>query len=169
MSIHEILPQSVGILAFLIGLYTYQIKNELKFKGILSLATMVYSMHFFLMGANTAAVSTFINSIRTLVSIKTKLVIVALFFIVIAVVTGVRDINHPMEILPIVSTVISTWALFRISGIRMRCVLWVSSFFWVIHNIWLGSVGGTMIESLNLFMNGMFIYRNRMEFNNKAY
>jgi hypothetical protein len=66
-----------------------------------------------------------------------------------------------MELLPIIGTVASTWALFRCKGLTVRCVMWCSTACWVTHNLWLGSIGGTLIEGSFLIVNGLNIIRFR--------
>ncbi|STV71120.1 inner membrane protein ygjV [Klebsiella michiganensis] len=82
-------------------------------------------------------------------------------FIVLTLVLGLAKLQHAMELLPIIGTLASTWALFRCSGLTVRCVMWCSTACWVIHNFWLGSIGGTLIEGSFLLMNGLNIIRFR--------
>ena len=70
-------------------------------------------------------------------------------------------LQHAMELLPIIGTVASTWALFRCKGLTVRCVMWCSTACWVTHNLWLGSIGGTLIEGSFLIVNGLNIIRFR--------
>ena len=63
--------------------------------------------------------------------------------------------------MPIIGTVASTWALFRCKGLTVRCVMWCSTACWVTHNLWLGSIGGTLIEGSFLIVNGLNIIRFR--------
>ena len=62
---------------------------------------------------------------------------------------------------PACGTLASTWALFRCKGLTVRCVMWCSTACWVTHNLWLGSIGGTLIEGSFLIVNGLNIIRFR--------
>ena len=79
--------------------------------------------------------------------------------VMFTLVLGLAKLQHAMELLPIIGTLASTWALFRCSGLTVRCVMWCSTACWVIHNAWLGSIGGTLIEGSFLLMNGLNIIR----------
>ncbi len=68
-----------------------------------------------------------------------------------------REFTSSVELLPVIGTIVSTWALFRCKGLTMRCVMWFSTCCWVIHNFWAGSIGGTMIEGSFSLMNGLNI------------
>ncbi len=80
-------------------------------------------------------------------------------FILLTLILGLGKLQHAMELLPIIGTVASTWALFRCKGLTVRCVMWCSTACWVTHNLWLGSIGGTLIEGSFLIVNGLNIIR----------
>ncbi|MEH0833986.1 YgjV family protein [Pectobacterium cacticida] len=153
------IAQSVGVLAFLVGITMFFNRNDQKFKIQLSAYSAVIGLHFFLMGANAAGASALLNSARTLISLKTHNILVMFVFIALTLFFGLSGMHHAMELLPIVGTVASTWALFRTSGLTTRCVMWCSTACWVAHNIWLGSIGGSLIEGSFLLMNGFNIIR----------
>ena len=113
------------------------------------------------MGAYPAGMSAELNTIRTLVSMRTRKLWVMTLFIILTLVLGLAKLQHAMELLPIVGTLASTWALFRCKGLTVRCVMWCATACWVIHNFWLGSIGGTMIEGSFLVMNGLNTIRFR--------
>ncbi|MDG0797762.1 YgjV family protein [Pectobacterium punjabense] len=156
---HYWVAQSVGVLAFLVGITMFFNRNDKKFKIQLSAYSAVIGLHFFLMGANAAGASALLNSARTLISLKTHNIVVMFVFIALTLVFGLSGMHHAMELLPIAGTVASTWALFRTSGLTTRCVMWCSTAGWVAHNIWLGSIGGSLIEGSFLLMNGFNIIR----------
>ncbi|MEI7341623.1 YgjV family protein [Pectobacterium brasiliense] len=156
---HYWIAQSVGVLAFLVGITMFFNRNDQKFKIQLSAYSAVIGLHFFLMGANAAGASALLNSARTLISLKTHNILVMFVFISLTLLFGLSGMNHEMELLPIAGTVASTWALFRTSGLTTRCVMWCSTACWVAHNIWLGSIGGSLIEGSFLLMNGFNIIR----------
>ena len=137
------LAQGVGVIAFLIGITTFFNRDERRFKKQLSVYSAVIGVHFFLLGTYPAGASAILNSSRTLINLRTRL----------------AKFHHPVELLPVIGTIVSTWALFRCKGLTMRCVMWFSTCCWVIHNFWAGSIGGTMIEGSFLLMNGLNIIR----------
>lgn len=153
------LAQGVGVFAFLIGITTFLNRDERKFKIQLSLYSAVIGIHFFLMGAFPAGSSAMLNTVRTLITLRTRSLWVMTVFIVLTGGIGLAKFHHPMELLPVASTIVSTWALFRNKGLTMRCIIWCSTLCWVIHNFWLGSIGGTLIEGSFLVMNGLNIIR----------
>lgn len=161
MSGYEWFAQGVGILAFAVGITTFINRDERRFKLQLSIYSMVIGVHYFLMGANPAGASAELNALRTFISMRTRSYWVMAAFIMLTVGLGIYGMKHAMELLPVIGTVASTWALFRTRGLTTRCVMWCSTACWVIHNIWLGSVGGSLIEASFLLMNGINIVRFR--------
>lgn len=153
------LAQGVGIIAFLIGITTFINRDERRFKFQLAIYSGVIGLHFFLMGAIPAGASAELNVIRTVISVYTRRLWVMFLFIALTLIIGIGKLQHAMEILPVIGTVASTWALFRCKGLTVRCVMWCSTACWVIHNFWLGSIGGTLIEGSFLVMNGLNIIR----------
>ncbi|WP_413729371.1 YgjV family protein [Sodalis sp. RH22] len=153
--------QGVGVLAFFVGITMFIKRDDRKFKLQLALYSFIIGCHFFLMGANAAGMSAVLNALRTVISTRTRSILVMFAFIILTLALGLSEVKHAVELLPIIGTVISTWALFRTRGLTTRCVMWCSTAGWVIHNIWLGSIGGSLIEGSFLIVNGINIVRFR--------
>ena len=151
--------QSIGVLAFFVGITMFFNRDERRFRLHLSAYSAIIGCHFFLMGASAAGSSAMLNALRNLVAAKTRSSIAMLVFIILILAFGLWRMQHAVEILPIFGTVISTWAIFRTTGLTTRCVMWVSTVCWVIHNVWLGSIGGSLIEGSFLLLNGFNIIR----------
>lgn len=153
--------QAVGVLAFVVGITMFLKRDDRKFKLQLALYSFIIGSHFFLMGANAAGMSAMLNALRTVISTRTRNIMVMFVFIFLTLALGLPEVKHWVELLPITGTVISTWALFRTRGLTTRCVMWCSTAGWVTHNIWLGSIGGSLIEGSFLIVNGINIVRFR--------
>lgn len=159
MDIHYILGQGLGLIALLIGLTIFSQKNDLRLKYRLALYTYVMSAHFFLLGSYTAGISAGLNGTRTLVAIYFPRTIVMYSFMLLVLVLGLLQISTALDILPIIGTYLSTYAVFKLTGVKMRSFMFCSTILWVIFNISIGSIGGTIIESIFLLINGITIYR----------
>ncbi|QZN96321.1 YgjV family protein [Symbiopectobacterium purcellii] len=151
--------QAVGAIAFLVGITVFFHRDDRKFKLQLSLYSAIIGIHFFLMGANAAGASALLNAGRTVIATRTHNLVVMFAFIILTLVFGLSGLKHAVELLPILGTLISTWALFRTSGLTTRCIIWCATLCWVIHNVWLGSIGGSLIEGTFLILNGYNIIR----------
>ncbi|NMW30401.1 YgjV family protein, partial [Escherichia fergusonii] len=87
------------------------------------------------------------NAIRTLITLRTRSLWVMAIFIVLTGGFGRGEVSAPNGI-----TTRSRYChsvpghYFALKGLTMRCVMWFSTCCWLTHNIWAGSIGGTMIE-----------------------
>ncbi|ACR67740.1 YgjV family protein [Edwardsiella ictaluri] len=151
--------QGVGVVAFLIGITTFFNRDERRFRLQLALYSAIIGAHFFLMGASAAGMSAELNAIRSVATTRTRNVWIMVLFIALTLGLGSWELKHPVEVLPIAGTIVSTWALFRCRGLVTRCLMWCSTACWVIHNLWLGSLGGSLIEGSFLLINGYNIVR----------
>jgi hypothetical protein len=151
--------QAVGLLAFLIGITSFFNRDDRRFKLQLSGYSFVIAIHYFLMGASAAGCSALLSGSRNLVSMRTRSLWIMWIFIGLTLTIGLSRFQHWVELLPIMGTSASTWALFRTRGLTTRCVLWCSTACWVTHNIWLGSMGGALVEGSFLLMNAYTIFR----------
>lgn len=111
------------------------------------------------MGIYFVGVSVIFNVIRILIILRTRSLWVMAIFIVLIGGIGFAKFYYFVELLSVIGTIVSIWALFCCKGLIMRCVMWFLTCCWVIYNFWAGSIGGTMIEGSFLFMNGLNIIR----------
>ncbi len=88
-----------------------------------------------------SALSALLSALRTTASIFTSSKWVAAIFILIGIVSGLGMAEHWWELWPIVGTVIGTYSLFVLSGIRMRIGFLAGATCWLINNILVGSIG----------------------------
>ena len=85
------LAQGVGVIAFLIGITTFFDRDERRFKLQLAVYSATIGVHFFLMGAWPAGMSAELNTVRTLVSMRTRRMWVMALFIVLTLVLSWRS------------------------------------------------------------------------------
>jgi len=153
------LAQSVGLLAFVIGISAFVQRNDQRLRTFLTLYCIVIGAHFFLLGAHTAAYAAWLSGFRSFVSTHTRHVVVMCFFLLIVWVLGVPNITQPIQWLTLIGTTLGTWALYREQGIRMRLIMLMGTVCWVTHNFVIGSIGGALIEGSFLFVNSHTVFR----------
>lgn len=153
------LAQSMGLLGLAFGVLCFVQRDDQRLRVMLTIFSVVMGLHFFLMGGTTAAFAAWLSGLRSYVSSRTRHFAVMLFFIVLVWVLGIPKITQPIQWLTVIATTIGTWALYRERGIRMRVILMLSTVFWMTHNYVIGSIGGAVIETCFLFVNGHTIFR----------
>ncbi|EJV9308124.1 YgjV family protein [Vibrio vulnificus] len=153
------LAQALGFLSFGLGISTFYQKNDRHLKILMLVFNLNHLLHFLLLGSMLSALSALLSALRTTTSIFTSSKWVAAIFILIGIVSGLGMAEHWWELWPIVGTVIGTYSLFVLSGIRMRIGFLAGANCWLINNILVGSIGGTLLEMTVIIMNLITIYR----------
>lgn len=153
------LAQALGFLSFGLGISTFYQKNDRHLKILMLVFNLNHLLHFLLLGSMLSALSALLSALRTTTSIFTSSKWVAAIFILIGIVSGLGMAEHWWELWPIVGTVIGTYSLFVLSGIRMRLGFLAGATCWLINNILVGSIGGTLLEMTVIIMNLITIYR----------
>ncbi|WP_428773323.1 YgjV family protein [Vibrio sp.] len=153
------LAQLVGGAAFLIGVIAFWQKDDLNFRYQMVAFCLVMSVHFVLMGATVAAIGVAINGIRSFASIKLRSKAVMWFFLALMWLMTLPNVSHILELFTVVGSSVATWALFCKQGITLRALILFNSVCWVSHNIWLGSIGGSLVEASFIVTNLVTIYR----------
>ncbi|HAS8505740.1 TPA: YgjV family protein [Vibrio vulnificus] len=153
------LAQALGFLSFGLGISTFYQKNDRHLKILMLVFNLNHLLHFLLLGSMLSALSALLSVLRTTTSIFTSSKWVAAIFILIGIVSGLGMAEHWWELWPIVGTVIGTYSLFVLSGIRMRIGFLAGANCWLINNILVGSIGGTLLEMTVIIMNLITIYR----------
>ncbi|PAO36106.1 permease [Vibrio vulnificus] len=153
------LAQALGFLSFGLGISTFYQKNDRHLKILMLVFNLNHLLHFLLLGSMLSALSALLSALRTTTSIFTSSKWVAAIFILIGIVSGLGMAEHWWELWPIAGTVIGTYSLFVLSGIRMRIGFLAGANCWLINNILVGSIGGTLLEMTVIIMNLITIYR----------
>ena len=121
-------------------------KSDLRLKQGLIIHTVLYGIHFALLGLPTAVISCVIALARISLSIYTRSLLCAAVLI-ISVATALTVSRSTVEILPLAASVVLTLSLFRFDGIKLRLGLLAGSVLWLIHNIYVQSWGGICREA----------------------
>lgn len=141
--------QALGILAFSVSLIGYLSTNDRRLKIMMTAGTAILSVHFVLFGAWIAAVSLVLNTARTWLSVHRRglrwFIPVALAQLAISL----PLISQPRDALPIAGSIIGSYGLLCLSGIKLRAAMLITTCFWLANNLLWGSVGAVMLDCLN--------------------
>ncbi len=151
--------QLLGLVSYGLGVYCFFQKDDRKLKIFMFVLQFNNCMHFALLGAPTAVLSSFLSLVRSGLSLKTSSKLLAWLFIALSIALGAWLAERWLDFLPIVGTCIGTYALFCLTGIRMRVALLVGASFWLANNIAVGSIGGTLLEITLISVNSSTIVR----------
>jgi hypothetical protein len=141
------LTQLAGYAAFAFGMACFAQTDDRRFKLFMALECAAYVLHFALLGQPTAVASTAVSLLRSLASLKARKPWVGVFFVGLSLAAGVWLYQGWVSLLPIAASCIGTTALFFLRGLRMRLLMLCGTLLWLVNNLLVGSVGGSLLEA----------------------
>lgn len=154
------LAQAIGLLASATIITAFFFKGDVKLKLIAALGHFLFIIHFFMLGATAGAITSTINSTRGLASIKFhKSKRVMFIFMSFYILAALLFVEQWIDFLPYATGVIGCYALYMLSGLKLRLLITVSAIFWLIYNIYFLSLGGILTEVFVISANCLTIYR----------
>lgn len=154
-----ILAQVLGFISFGLGFSAFYQKNDRLLKILMLIFNLNHLLHFLLLGSMVSALSALLAALRTTTAIFVSSKRVAAVFIVISLVSGFVVADQWHDLWSILGTVLGTYSVFCLSGIRMRIGFLLGASCWLTNNILIGSIGGTLLEMSVILMNSLTIYR----------
>ena len=162
------LPQLFGWGAFLFGMACFLQTSDLRFKQFMALECAAYVIHFLMLGQWTASASATVSLGRSVAAVRYPFKAVGLFFMGLSLACGAMLYTSWVSWLPILASVLGTYALFFLKGVPMRFVMLWGTTLWLVHNYWVGSVGGTVLEAVLCITNFVTLLRMRAAVRSQA-
>lgn len=162
------LAQIFGYVAFVLGVGSFLQKSDRRFKFFMTGECVAYVLHFWLLGNPTAMASSLVSTTRSVLSLYTRSLWVALAVVATNLLLGFGLVKVWWNWLPLLASCIGTLALFLLSGIRMRVMMLAGTLLWIANNILSGSLGGTALELVVFAVNSHTIWRMRREAHGRA-
>ncbi|MBC6905965.1 YgjV family protein [Saccharophagus sp. K07] len=153
------IAQIFGLLSFTLGILCFYQRDDRKLKIMMLLLQLNNVLHYGLLGAWTASLSSLLSVARTGLAIRTKSRRLAYLFMLLSIILGIWVGDHWTDMFAILGSCMGTYAVFCLSGIRMRLAFLLGAVFWLTNNIIVGSLGGTLLESTLIIVNLNTIYR----------
>ncbi|WP_342610046.1 YgjV family protein [Vibrio tritonius] len=151
--------QALGFVSFALGISTFYQKNDRRLKIVMLIFNLNHLVHYLLLGSMVSALSIGLSALRTASAIYTSSKWVAALFVIGGIAFGVSIADDWWDLWPVVGTTIGTLAIFTLQGIPMRIAFMLGGMCWLINNILVGSIGGTLLETTLLSVNCLTIGR----------
>ena len=151
--------QLVGYIALVIGILAFLQRCDTRLKVLVAVESVVYTVHFILLGNYPASGSALVSCLRNLTSLKSRAPWWIAVFITINVAIGITCAKGATGWLPVTASALATIAVFKMHGIPMRIVLFVCTLLWLVNNALSLSIGGTLLESIIAAVNLWTIIR----------
>lgn len=159
-----IIGQGVSFTALILCIIAFASKRDKRLFVVLLFANVAFALQFALFQSWVASGISALIVLRIALARRfagNTVVMTAMLMATLAITaiawSGYRDIPS------LAAGLIGTYGMFMLSGVPMRAVLAVAAFFWIISNLLVGSIGGTLAETLILVTNMITIARLRRE------
>lgn len=149
-----IIAQVLGILGTIFAFISFQLKENKKFFILQSLSGCMFALNFLLLGAYTGCLLNFINIFRGAVMVggkktnKPYWLFITLGLYTIATIFTYTNI---FSIIALAAQLVGTLAMWSRNGKTIRILqLFCVSPLWLVHNIFVFSIGGIICEVFNI-------------------
>lgn len=137
-----------GYVALVTYVAAYLFHDDKKLKLAFSFSNIFWMVHYWLVGAHTAALTTVVITVRNLISLNvTEMsqrwrIVSASICTVLLVIVGVFSWAGVTSAIAVVTTIIVTWTMFFTGGVRMRLIFLGVDAAWLVHAILVMSYSG---------------------------
>jgi hypothetical protein len=153
--------QLIGFIALVVSLLVFQVNRRGNMLKLQMSAAIMYSLHFFLLGAFTGAAMNILGALRNFLFYKTRkrtrllpgLLIFAFSF------AGIITWQGPLSLLPILGMISGTLAFWQSNPKHIRRLALMAPPLWFIYDLMSGSYPGMLTELIMFSSNCVGIYR----------
>lgn len=157
------LIQLIGLVAVVISVSIFQINDRRKMLKLNLVAAVIYSIHFFLLGAMTGAAMNLIGAGRSYVFFNIKPdkrhVWILIASTIVSVAGALLTWQGPLSLLPLLGSISSGFAFWQNKPKNIRRWALISSPLWFAYNTLSKSYPGMLIEIITVCSNLVGQYR----------
>ena len=153
----------MALLAFLLCVYSTKYPNDINYKILTIIESLVFSIQLYLMELNIPAFIFLLNAFRAFFSAKTKSFIIIFVFIFIHWSVGYYLYEEVKDILPLISVTVGTYAIFRLKDIPFRFAILFTNFMWMTISIMESNIGLFLSNLLGFILQLYFIFKEKRD------
>lgn len=160
MSYTSLAGQIVSLIALGFCIVGFASKRDDRLMVLLIAANVAFALQFALFSSWTAAVLSFLVIGRIMLArryVGNWQVMLAV--LAVNLIAALLTWRSPVDFFAIAAAIFGTLGMFMLRGIPMRLMLAAAAVAWMLNNIAIGSVGGTLAEAMVLVTNFITIYR----------
>ena len=155
----EVIGQILGFVSFALGMYAFYQKDDKKLKVLMFLFGISHTIHFIFLGSLVSTLSAALSTVRTGVAIYVSSIRLALLFIFLGLMSAFYLANDLWALWAMLGMCFGTYSVFVLKGIPMRIGFLLGATCWLINNISVGSIGGSLLEATLISINLITIIR----------
>lgn len=150
-----VVVQLIGFIGLAIGVLAFQFKQHRQIVLCKMTSELVFSLQYLLLGAWTAALLDFTSAVRNLLfcalvkrgrSTKPLIYIFGAFVVIV----GILTFDGPISLMLIAAKLLTTISYGMKNERLLRYITLPSCVLWSIYNLYIGSLGGAIGDSLTL-------------------
>ncbi|WP_447555176.1 YgjV family protein [Vreelandella sp. EE22] len=152
--------QFFGLIALVMCVLAFANKDDDKLMVLLISANVAFMLQFALLGSWTAAALTAMVIVRIALARRYPGSIGVMVGVLGAGATAAAlTWQSYVDLFAVVAMFLGTLGMFMLKGIMLRVFLGLAAFFWMMNNLLIGSIGGTLAEALVVITNFITIAR----------
>ncbi|MFL1485962.1 YgjV family protein [Marinobacter sp. LN3S78] len=152
--------QFFGLVALAICLVAFSSKNDDRLLVLLISANVAFALQFVFFSSWTAAALTVLVIVRIVLARRFTGSQWVMWAVLAAnLVAAALTWRSWVDVFPLTAATLGTVAMFLLRGIAMRVVLGLAAFAWMLNNLIIGSIGGSLAEGLIFVTNIVTIIR----------
>lgn len=160
----DIIIQLIGFLALAASLISFQFKKHNHILLLRTASELIFALQYVLLGAWTAAIMDGVSVVRNtlythLVKKNRSTTPVIVAFGIFVMVTGIITFDGPVSLLPIISKLLTTVSYGMKNERWLRIITLPSCIFWIIYNLFAGSIAGILADTMTLVSLVIAIYQ----------
>lgn len=162
--------QTIGLVATVLMVSVFQSKKRSSMLKLQISATLLFALHFFLLGATTGSILNLAGSLRSFVFLKShkkRNPQILYLFIALFTLVGLITWQGPISLLPMFGMVAGTIAYWQKTPAKTRMLIPFSTIPWFAYSLISGSIPGVMVESFVFVSTVIGIYRLDLPKNHK--
>lgn len=152
--------QFFGLLALVICLLAFASKNDDRLLVLLISANVAFALQFVFFSSWTAAALTVLVIVRIVLARRYMGSQWVMWVVLMAnLVAAALTWREWVDALPLTAATLGTIAMFLLRGIPLRIMLGLAALAWMLNNLLIGSIGGTLAEGMIFVTNVITIIR----------
>lgn len=160
LSASALAGQLFGMIALVICLVAFSSRNDDRLLVLLISANVAFALQFAFFSSWTAAALTVLVIVRIVLARRfTGSQWVMWMVLAMNGVAATLTWQSWVDVFALTAATLGTIAMFQLRGIAMRVVLGAAAFAWMLNNLVIGSIGGTLAEGLIFITNIITIVR----------
>lgn len=160
LSASALAGQLFGMIALAICLVAFSSRNDDRLLVLLISANVAFALQFAFFSSWTAAALTVLVIVRIVLARRfTGSQWVMWMVLAMNGVAATLTWQSWVDVFALTAATLGTIAMFQLRGIAMRVVLGAAAFAWMLNNLVIGSIGGTLAEGLIFITNIITIVR----------